>query len=54
MPAEVDFEIVFVGQRVVDCLEERLSSQDLLAHLVHGVLDTGTLLKRKEAEGDVS
>ncbi len=54
VPAEVDLEVMLVGQRVVDCLEQGLGCQDLLAHLVHGVLHTRAFLERKESEGDLA
>lgn len=42
-----------VGQRIVDSLEQRHSSQDLLTHLVHGGLDTGRVILSKGLEGGV-
>lgn len=42
-----------VGQRILDSLEQRHSSQDLLTHLVHGSLHTGRVILSKGLEGDV-
>lgn len=52
VPAEVNLKVVLVGQRVVDVLDLWHSSEDLLAHLVHGVLDTGALFGCKRLHCD--
>lgn len=44
---------MLVGQRVLNRLNQRLSSQDLVRHLVHGVLDTGAVILREGLEGDI-
>ena len=43
-----------IGQRVVDDLDERLRREDLISHLVHGVLHTGAVILCEGLEGDVS
>lgn len=48
-----NFKVVFVRQRVLDSLDERLSRQDLLRHLVHGSLHTGTVIMGKCLESDL-
>lgn len=48
-----NFKVVFVRQRVLDSLDERLGRQNLLGHLVHGSLHTGTVVMGKSLEGDL-
>lgn len=45
---------MLVGQRVRNRFSFRYCIQDLLAHLVHCVLDTGAVVLGKELEGNVS
>lgn len=45
---------MLVREGIVDLGNQGLSSQNLLTHLVHCVLDTGAVLGRKEAEGDLA
>lgn len=47
-------EKVLVGQRVGDQVGFRHSGQNLLAHLVHGVLHTGALILSKSGERNVA
>lgn len=54
MPAQVNLEVMLVRQRVVNIRNKWLSSQDLLAHLVHGVLDTGGFFDSEQPEGDLA
>lgn len=53
VPAEVDLEVVLVGQGVLDSLEIRHSSQNQLAHLVHGSLDRGTVILGEDLESGI-
>lgn len=41
VPAQINFKVVLVGERVVDGLDQRSRLEDLVTHLVHGVLDAG-------------
>ena len=50
--ALTDFKIMLIWQSVVDFLYESDFSQDLLAHLVHGVLHTWTFILGKSLHGD--
>ncbi|CRK29992.1 hypothetical protein BN1708_005120 [Verticillium longisporum] len=52
VPAEVNLKVVLVGQGVGDGLGLGGDLEDLLAHLVHGVLDAGALVLGKGLEGD--
>ncbi|KAB8339148.1 hypothetical protein FH972_022084 [Carpinus fangiana] len=52
VPAEVDLKVVLVGQGVVNGGGLGHGGQDLLAHLVHGVLHAGALLDGKRLERD--
>lgn len=40
MPAQINLEIVLVGQGIVHRFDRRSSSQNLLTHFVHCVLNT--------------
>lgn len=44
---------MLVGQRILDCLDQRDSLENLLSHLVHGGLHTGAVVLRKDLESDV-
>lgn len=48
-----NFKVVLVRQRVLDRLKQGLTSQDLLRHLVHSVLDTGRVVLGKGLKGDI-
>jgi hypothetical protein len=45
---------VLVGERVIDSVNERNGSQNLIGHLVHGVLDTCAVVLGECAHGDGS
>jgi len=53
VPAEVNLEVVLVWKQIVDLLNEWHCSQDLVAHLVHGVLHAGRLVLCKGLGGDL-
>lgn len=53
VPAEIDLEVVLVWQGVLDSLELWHSSQNQLAHLVHGSLHRGTVILSKDLEGGI-
>lgn len=52
VPVKVDLEVVFVGQRIVNCFDQRSRGQDLLAHLIHGILYAGALVFGERLECD--
>lgn len=45
---------MLVRQRIVHRLHQRLVGQDLLGHLVHGVLDTGAVILGEDLQGDLA
>lgn len=47
-----NFEEVDIRQRIVNSLQERLNSKNLLSHLVHSRLDGGTVILSKGLEGN--
>ena len=49
-----NFKVVLIGQRVVHRLNQRLESQDLIRHFVHGILHTGAVVVDKSVEGNIA
>ena len=48
-----NLEVVLVWQSVVDCLDLRNNSKDVVSHLVHGGLDTGAVVLSEDLQCDV-
>lgn len=53
-PAEVNLKVVLVGQSVLDVRRVRSNRKNLVAHVVHRCLHTGTVLLCKSVDGDLS
>lgn len=51
---QTNFKVVLVGQGITGELNLRLCSKNLLAHLVHGGLDRGTLVLGENLHGNVA
>lgn len=47
-----NFEVVVIGQRILNSLHQRRSSKDLLRHLVHSRLDRRAVIFRESLESN--
>ena len=54
MEGHTDLKVVLVRQRILNRLNKSLASQNLLRHLVHGVLHAGAVILSEGLEGDLT
>jgi len=54
VPAEIQFNVVLVREKVSDGVKERSLFENALGNVVHGGLDRGRVLKCKGLEGNVA
>jgi len=54
VPREINLEVMLVGKRIVDSLDERNSGQNVIAHLVHGGLYTGAVVLGEDLKCQVT
>lgn len=47
-------EIMLIGQAELGCLQERLGSEYLLSHLIHGILDARTVVTAEDIQYDAA
>jgi len=52
-PGEINLEVVLIRKSIVDSLNQRHIRKDLVAHLVHSVLDASTIVLGKDIESSV-